>query len=113
MIIKVILAVVLLVAVIGQCLLIYWLGGYNPTELNKLLSLWQSFGIELTSYTTFVLSISQSALMWLAPMLSLLVGMWTIIKQNLVWAVLAVVGAFLLMAMLAWAVYNPQMMVSM
>lgn len=72
MIVKIILCLLLIVFVGIQCFFIYWLGGYNPSMLNELLRLWESFGTKIIPYTAFILSISKFKIIWLIPKLNLI-----------------------------------------
>lgn len=50
MIIKALFIILLLICVGVQGMFIYLLGGYDPHELNKLLRMWESFGIALYGF---------------------------------------------------------------
>lgn len=113
MAIKIILSLLLLVFVAIQCIFIYWLGGYNPKELTKLLDLWQSFGVEITPYTAFILSIAKIKAVWLIPKFNIILGGWLIFKKEWYVGLLAVLLSLIVAMAFVLAVYNPKMMISL
>lgn len=113
MAIKIMLSLLLLVFVAIQCAFIYWLGGYNPKELTKLLDLWQSFGVERTPYTNFIIVIAHFKAIWLMPICHLIGGFWLIIKKEWYVGLLVILLSLIVAMAFVLAVYNPKMMISL
>lgn len=112
MIIKALFIILLLMCVGVQGMFIYLLGGYDPHELNKLLRMWESFGVEIVPYTAFMLSITQAKAIWLIPKLNLIIGGMAIIKKEWHIGLLVLVLSFFIALAFVWAIYSPAMMIS-
>lgn len=112
MVAKVFLSLILLILIAVQCFFIHWLGGYDPKELNRLLQLWQDFGVEIVPYTAFMLEATKKEVIWLIPIIEVIASLGIITTNNWYVKILTPLIVFVITIAVVFAVYNPQMMVN-
>lgn len=104
--IKFLLFILLFGLIVCQCALIYYIGGYNPS--NNLTTLLNDFDAEMSNFLVLMVAVCQFPLIWLLPNFNLIIGSWLIVKEKYLLSVIAMLFALMILLVLAWAMYSPR-----